>query len=68
VRMAFVGHITGSIPAVRLIENDIPWKSLVDMHNDMDLHYDGPVERIEDKPSRFLKRLRGLQSTRFRQG
>jgi len=47
--MVFVEYLTGSVPAMRLIENEFPWKSLVDMLNDMRLHYDGRAEKIEDK-------------------
>ena len=34
---------------MRLIEIEFPWKSLVEMLNDMRLAYDGPAEKIEGK-------------------
>jgi len=45
--MVFVTHLTGSIPAMRLIEKEFPWWPLVTMLNDMRLNFDGPAEKIE---------------------
>ena len=47
--MVFIEHLTNSVAAMRLIEIEFPWKSLVEMLNDMRFAYDGPSEKIEGK-------------------
>jgi len=47
--MVFLSHIINSVPAVRLIENEFPWRSLIEMLNELRVGYDDDGDGDDDK-------------------
>jgi len=47
--MVFLSHIINSVPAVRLIENEFPWRSLIEMLNELRVSYDDEGDGDDDK-------------------
>jgi len=44
-----LSHIINSVPAVRLLENEFPWRSLIEMLNELRVSYDDDGDGDDDK-------------------
>jgi hypothetical protein len=54
--MAFLSHIINSVPAVRLIENEFPWRRLIEMLNELRVSYNnGNTESVTPGHSSFTR-------------